>query len=57
MNKRTNRRAYTFMDKPVRNNSIFDVFTMSDGYAKSRKAFHFARHMHDGSTYTGPVDR
>lgn len=57
MNKRTNRRAQTLKTIPVRHNRIFEVFVMVDGYTKTRLPFHFARKMHNGTTYTGPVDR
>lgn len=57
MNKRTNRRAHTLKTIPVRHNHVFDVTLRLDGYATGRLPFYFARKMHDGSTYTGPVDR
>lgn len=52
-----NRRARTLATIPVRHNRIFDVLVMRDGYYTGRVPFYFARKMHDGTVYTGPVTR
>ncbi|UYL85309.1 hypothetical protein SEA_HAGER_16 [Microbacterium phage Hager] len=47
-----NRRALTLA--PVRDNSIFTIYGMRDGYFKSHSAHHYRRRFSSG-LYTGPV--
>ncbi len=53
---RQNRRANT-SGLIVRDNRIFGITLYVEGCIKKISPFHFARHMHDGTIYTGPVTR
>lgn len=53
---RRNRRATTD-GRIVRDNRIFDVRVLSEGYGVARVALYYRRHLHDGRVYTGPVER
>lgn len=53
---RRNRRATTD-GRIIRDNRIFDIRVLSDGFGVSRSpALYYRRHLHDGRIYTGPVD-
>lgn len=55
MGKRRNRRATTD-GRVIRDNRIFDVRTLSDGYGIARsEGLYYRRHLHDGRVYTGTV--
>ena len=53
---RRNRRATTD-GRAIRDNRIYDVRVLSDGYGIRRStALYYRRHLHDGRIYTGPAD-
>lgn len=56
MRSRRNRRATTD-GRVIRDNRIFDVRVLSDGYGitRSRDLF-YRRRLRDGRVYTGPVE-
>lgn len=53
---RTNRRAATLKTTPVRDNRIFDIFILVDGYPqpRMRDSFYYRRHVR-GVVFTGSV--
>jgi len=55
-NTRRNRRAATLKTIPVRDNRIFDIFILEDGYPKPRmgSSFYYRRHIR-GTVFTGSV--
>lgn len=48
---RRNRRAVT--DRPVRDNTAFDIRVLEDGYGRYRSSFYYRRHLSGGVVFTG----
>lgn len=49
--RRRNRRAKTL---PIRNNSVFEIRVLEDGFGKYRTSWYYARHLNGGVIFTGP---
>lgn len=52
---RTNSRARTLNTIPVRDNRVFEILTLRDGYGVGRSTHYYRRRYGNGLAYTGPA--